>query len=163
MANKTNVISIFRKKVNNNIPGFSDVTAQAQNSWVKLADYQCVEMTPGQTARVYDMEHADNYHSQDDNYYLEFSFESVRQTITPPYDILEGDYIGLKQGDHLYFYRIVRTTITSIFPTAGCCVVQLVVNITQPREAQYLLECGVTSALEEDELVGGLIGGIIYA
>lgn len=162
MASNTNVISIFRKQVMNNIPGFSDPRSQSQNIWHKLADYYCVEMYPGQTARVYDMEHAENYMSQDDNYYLEFSFESVRQQITPPYDILEGDYIGLKQGDHKYFYRIVKASVTSIFPTIGCCVVQLVVNVTQPREAQYLLECGVTSALEEDELSGGLIGDIEY-
>lgn len=154
----TNTISIFRKKVMNNIPGFSDPTAQTQNQWFKLADYQCVEMAPGQTARVYDLEHADNYSNQDNTYYIEFSFESVRQNIKPPYDILEGDYIAFTQGENLYFYRIVKTSVTSLFPTIGCCVVQLTVNITQPREAQYLLECGVTTALEETELEGGLIG-----
>lgn len=153
-----NSISIFRKKVINNIPGFSDPRAQTQNSWFKMGDYQCVEMAPGQTARVYDLEHADNYKNQDNTYYLEFSFESVRQTLTPPYDILEGDYICFVQGGRYYYYRIVKTSVTSIFPSIGCCVIQLTVNITQPREAQYLLECGEISALEVDELEGGLIG-----
>lgn len=154
----TNTISIFRKKVMNNIPGFSDPTKQSQNQWLKLADYQCVEMYPAQTARVYNMEHADYYHNQDDMYYMEFNFESVRQETTPPYDILEGDYIAFKQGEHIYYYRIVKVSITSLFATTGCCVVQIVVNITQPREAQYILECGITEALEEEELMGGLVG-----
>lgn len=154
----TNSISIFRKKVMTNIPGFSDVTSQNQNQWFKLADYQCVDITPAQTARVYDLEHADNYKNQDNTYYIEFYFESVRQTVKPPYDILEGDYVCFNQGQSLYYYRIVKTTVTSIFPTSGCCVVQLTVNITQPRDAQHLLECGIISAIEVNELEGGLIG-----
>lgn len=159
---KTNSISIFRKKVVDNIPGFSDPTEQSQNQWFKLADYTCVEMTPGETARVYDLEHAENYSNQDNTYYLDFSFESVRQAIKPPYDILEGDYIVFNQGTSRYYYRIVKTSVTSLFPTIGCCVVQLTVNILQPREAQYLLECGIISAIEESELSGGLIGDNIY-
>lgn len=153
-----NSISIFRKRVNNNIPGFSDVEAQSQNQWFKIADFECVDMAPGQTARIYNMEHADNYSNQDNTYYIEFSFESVRQEVAPPYDILEGDYVAFTQGEKRYLYRIVKTSITNIFPKTGCCVVQITVNITQPREAQYIMSCGETEALKEEELMGGLIG-----
>lgn len=151
----SNHISIFRKKVKNNIPGFSDPQASTQNEWFKLADFQCVEYYPGQTARTYDLEHAEGYSNQDDMSYYEFSFENVRQALQPPYDINTGDYIGFKQGESVFFYRIVRSTITGLF--AGCCVVQIMVNITQPREAQYLMECGETQALSEDDLMGGTI------
>lgn len=151
----SNHISIYRKKVNANIPGFTDPSAASQNEWVKLGDYSCVEYYPGQTARVYDLEHAEGYSNQDDMSYYEFSFESVRQAQQPPYDINTGDYVGFKQGTSVFFYRIVKATSTSLF--AGCCVIQIMVNITQPREAQYLMECGETEALPEDELSGGLI------
>lgn len=151
----SNQISIFRKKVIANIPGFSNPQAETQNEWFKLADYTCVEYYPGQTARVYDLEHAENYSNQDDMSYYEFSFESVRQELQPPYDINTGDYIGFKQGSSIYFYRIVKATSTSLFP--GCCVVQIMVNVTQPREAQYLMECGETQVLSEDEIVGGVV------
>lgn len=151
----SNHISIFRKKVNANIPGFSDPQAPTQNEWLKIGDFRCVEYYPGKTARVYDLEHAENYSNQDDISYYEFSFESVRQEQQPPYDINTGDYIGFKQGTSVFFYRIVKATSTSLI--AGCCVIQIMVNITQPREAQYLMECGETQSLSEDEIVGGLI------
>lgn len=151
----SNHISIFRKKVINNIPGFSDPQTSSQNEWVKMADYQCVEYSPRQTARIYDSEHAESYSNQDDMSYYEFSFESIKQELQPPYDINAGDYIGFKQGESVYFYRIVKATLTALF--AGCCVIQIIVNITQPREAQYLMECGETSALNEEDIIGGVI------
>lgn len=151
----SNHISIFRKKVNTNIPGFTDPEAPSQNLWLKIGDYGCVEYYPGQTARTYDLEHAENYSNQDDMSYYEFSFESVRQELQPPYDINTGDYIGFKQGTSVFFYRIVKATSTSLFP--GCCVIQIMVNITQPREAQYLMECGETQSLTDEDIEGGLI------
>lgn len=151
----SNTISIFRKRVKTNIPGFSDPSSETQNEWVKLADYVCVEYYPGQTARVYESEHAENYSNQEDTSYYEFSFESFRQEQKPPYDINTGDYIGFKQGTSIFFYRIVKVSATSMFE--GCCIVQIIVNITEPREAQYLLECGFTEALSDEDIVGGVV------
>lgn len=142
--------------MNANIPGFSDAQAQSQNSWIKLADYNCVDYYPGETARTYQAEHAAKYHNQEDTSYYEFSFESSRQSSAPPYDIKTGDYIGFKQGTSIFWYRIVKMTATAVL--SGCCVIQIVANITQPREAQYLLDCGFTEALSDEEVNGGLIG-----
>lgn len=152
----SNTISIFRKRVQVNIPGFSNPTAQTQNEWIKLADYQCVRFCPAQTARVYDSEHAENYSNQDDRSYYEFYFDSFRQTSKPPYDIKKGDYLVFKQGTTIFFYRIVKAQTTATLK--GCCVITIIIYITQPREAQYLLECGETQALSEEEINGGLIG-----
>lgn len=151
----SNHISIFRKRVITNVPGFDDPNSPQQNTWVKLADYKCVEFYPGQTARLYALEHAENYQNQDDMEYLEFNFESVRQDLKPPYNILTGDYVGLKQGTSIFWYRIVKVSATQLF--SGCCVIQIMVNLTQPREAQYLLECGETQALSEEDVVGGVV------
>lgn len=152
----SHVISLFRKRVKANIPGFSDPDSQSQNEWVKLADYQCVRFCPAATARVYDAEHAENYSNQDDMSYYEFYFESPRQISKPPYDIKKGDYIVFKQGTSMFFYRVVKAQATTIL--RGCCVVTIIINITQPREAQYLLECGELHAVEEDEINGGVVG-----
>lgn len=151
----SNAISIFRKRVKSNIPGFDNPDAQSQNEWVRLADYNCIKFCPGQTARVYDAEHAENYSNQDDMSYYEFYFESARQSTRPPYDIKKGDYIVFKQGTSIFFYRIVKAQATQTFP--GCCVITIIINITQPREAQYLLECGELQTVGEDEINGGLI------
>lgn len=152
----SNAISVFRKRVQANIPGFSDPDAQSQNEWVKLADYGCVHFCPAATARVYDAEHAENYSNQDDMSYYEFYFESARQSAKPPYDIKKGDYLVFKQGTTIFFYRVVKAQSTATFP--GCCVVTIIINITQPREAQYLLECGETKTVEEEEINGGVVG-----
>lgn len=153
----SNTISVFRKIVKNNIPGFSDPMAQSQNEWIKLADYSCVRYCPSNTARMYDAEHAENYSNQDDMSYYEFYFESFRQDTKPPYDINAGDYIVYKQGTTIFNYRIVKANITPLL--GGCCVVTMIINVTQPREAQYLLECGELNAVEEKEINGGVIGG----
>lgn len=150
-----NVISIFRKRVKANIPGFDNPDSQSQNEWVKLGDYGCVRFCPGQTARVYDTEHAEDYSNQDDMSYYEFYFESARQDVKPPYDIKKGDYIIFRQGTSIFFYRIVKAQSTQTFP--GCCVITIIINITQPREAQYLLECGELKAVEEEEINGGTV------
>lgn len=152
----SNVISIFRKRVQNNIPGFSNPDSQSQNEWVKLADYQCVRFCPAATARVYDAEHAENYSNQDDMSYYEFYFESHRQITKPPYDIKKGDYVVFRQGTSVFFYRIVKAQATTTFK--NCCVITIIINITEPREAQYLLECGQLQAMSEEEINGGTIG-----
>ena len=151
----SNTISIIRKRTVANVPMFSDDETTPQNEWFKLADYTCVDFCPGQTARIYDLEHAENYSNQDNTYYLEFSFESIRQATKPPYDIKEGDYIGFRQGTSIFYYRLVRVYSTSLF--AGCCVVQMVINVTNPRESQHLIECGELQALTDDEISGGKI------
>lgn len=153
----SNTITIIRKETVANVPGFSDDENTPQNKWVRLADYECVETCPGQTARIYDLEHAENYSNQDNTYYIEFSFESVRQKIAPPYDIHEGDYIGFRQGTSIFYYRIVRVYSASLF--ANCCVVQLIINVTNPRESQYLIECGEMQALTDSEISDGVVGG----
>lgn len=152
----SNVISLFRKRVQANIPGFSNPDAQSQNEWVKLADYQCVRFCPGQTARVYDAEHAENYSNQDDMSYYEFYFDSWRQAQKPPYDIKKGDYLVFKQGTSVFFYRVVKAQSTMAY--RNCCVITIIINITQPREAQYLLECGELQGMSEEEINGGVVG-----
>lgn len=139
----------------NNIPGFDDPSAPAQNEWIKLADYTCVEILPGQTAKTYNEEHAENYMNQDNTYKIEMYFESWRQFTKPPFDIKEGDYVAFHQGTSLFFYRIVRTMIVQMF--SKCCVVQLMLDVTQPREAQYLLECGILRPIKEKEIIGGVV------
>lgn len=152
---RSNQVSIIRKRPKNNIPGFSDPTAKEQNEWFKIADFSCVEFLPGETAKVYDEEHDENYTNQSDVNSIELYFESWRQKIKPPYDIKRGDYVAFHQDENIYFYRIVKTSITSMF--VGCCVVELGLNVTNPREAQYLLECGLMAPLKDEDLVGGVI------
>lgn len=152
---RSNQVSIIRKRTKNNIPGFSDPTAPEQNEWFKVADYSCVDFLPGETAKVYDEEHDENYTNQSDTASLELYFESWRQKIKPPYDIKKGDYVAFHQGGQIYYYRIVKTSIVSMF--AGCCVVELGLNVTNPREAQYLLECGAMTPLSDKDLIGGVI------
>lgn len=137
-----------------NIPGFyDDETGNPQNTWVRIADFECVEVAPGVTAKVYDLEHNERNRNQDDTAYVEFNFESIRQELQPPYDIQSGDYVGYWQGTTKYFLRIVKSSITQVFQ--NCCVVQLVCNVTQPKEAEYLLECGRLRKLEDEDINSG--------
>lgn len=150
---KSNEITIIRKRTVGNIPMFMDDTVQDQNEWYRVGDYVCVEYCPAQTAKVYELEHDQNNQNQDNTYYYEFSFESTRQEQLPPYDINSGDYIGFWQGTTKYFYRIVKADITPMFH--NCCIVQIVVNITQPKEVNYLLECGVLRRLSDEDINDG--------
>ena len=150
---RSNEITVIRKRTVGNIPMFYDDTVQDQNEWFRLGDYTCVEYCPAQTAKVYELEHDPNNQNQDNTYYYEFSFESTRQEQLPPYDINSGDYIGFWQGGSKYFYRIVKADITPLFH--NCCIVQIVVNITQPKEVNYLLECGVLRRLEDEDINDG--------
>lgn len=154
MAKLSNEITILRKQTVGNIPGFNDdETGNPQNTWFRLADYECVEMAPAQTAKVYELEHNERNLNQDNTYNIEFNFESVRQTIQPPYDIKSGDYVAFWQGTTKFFYRIVKADITPIFQ--NCCVVQIVCNVTQPKEAEYLLECGRLRKLADEDINSG--------
>ena len=56
-------------------------------------------------------------------------------------------------GTTKYFYRIVKADITPMFH--NCCIVQIVVNITQPKEVNYLLECGVSRRLSDEDINDG--------
>lgn len=151
MAKKLiNEITIIRKRVVNNIPGFSDETNTPQNTWFRLYDFTCVDIENGQTARVYNYEHAENYQNNEDTYYMDFFFDSVKQNIQPPYDIEEGDYVAFYQNGERHLYRIVKTAITPIFP--NCCTVQLSCNDTHPRETEMLLGCGATERLPKNDL-----------
>lgn len=151
---KSNEITILRKRTVGNIPGFNDdETGNPQNTWFRLADYVCVETAPGQTAKIYDLEHSERNMNQDTTYYVEFNFESVRQEVQPPYDIKPGDYVGFWQGTTKFFYRIVKVNITQVFH--NCCVVQIYCNITQPKEAEYLLECGRLRMLSDEDINDG--------
>lgn len=151
---RSNEITILRKRTVGNIPMFfDDESGNPQNEWVKLADYTCVEYCPAQTAKVYELEHDPNNQNQDNTYYYEFSFESNRQFQEPPYDIRSGDYIAFWQGTTKFLYRIVKSDITPLFH--NCCIVQLVANVTQPKEVNYLLECGVLRHLEDEDINDG--------
>lgn len=148
---KVNEISILRKRVVTNIPGFSDdETGKPQNEWFKLYDFTCVDTAPGLTARVYNLEDAPNNDNNDTMYYIEFSFESNRQSVASPYDINEGDYVAFYQGGEHHFIRIVKIIVSQLF--VGCCVYQLVCNITNPREIERLQGCGLMSIIPDDEL-----------
>lgn len=150
----SNEITVVRKRVVGNIPGFYDnETGNPQGEWVKIADYYCVEVAPAETAKVYELQHDERYSNQDNTYNLEFNFESIRQLELPPYDIQTGDYVGFWQGTTKFFYRIVKATITPIFH--DCCVVQLVCNATQPKEVNYMLECGRLRKLSDEDINDG--------
>lgn len=150
----SNEITIVRKHVVTNVPGFlDDESGNPQNTWIKVADYYCVETAPAETAKVYELEHDENYSNQDNTYNIEFNFESARQKEMPPYDIQTGDYVCFWQGDQKFAYRIIKATITQIFH--NCCVVQLVCNATQPKEVNYLLACGRMRHLEEEDINDG--------
>lgn len=152
MNSDINRVTILRKRVVTNIPMFDDPeTGNPQNEWVKLYDLDCVDIAPGMTARVYNLEHDENYSNQDTNYYVEFHFTSGFQHIKPPYDIHEGDYVGCRQAGQVCYYRIVRTITTQIF--ANCCDYQLICNVTNPREAERLMGCGPLKALKRSDYV----------
>ena len=127
---KVNEISVLRKRVVTNIPGFDDdETGKPQNTWFKLYDFTCVDTAPGLTARVYNLEHAENYDNNDTQYYIEFH-----------------------QGGEHHFLRIVKIITVQLFATGGCCVFQLICNVTNPRAVERLQACGILSIIPDDEL-----------
>lgn len=148
---KVNEISVLRKRVVTNIPGFSDdETGRPQNTWFKLYDFTCVDTAPSQTARVYNLEDDPNNDNNTTLYYKEYSFEGVRQKVAPPYDLHEGDYVAYYQGGERHFLRIVRVVATQLF--IDCCTFQLICNITNPRAIERLSGCGRMTIIPDDEL-----------
>jgi hypothetical protein len=149
---KVNEISVLRKRVITNIPGFDDdETGKNQNEWFKLYDFTCVDIAPGMTARVYNLEDTPENDNNDTQYYIEFHFESVRQSNVPPYDLNEGDYVAFYQGGERHFIRIVKIITVQLFQ-GGCCVFQLICNVTNPRKIERLQGCGITSIIPDEEL-----------
>lgn len=149
MKKQINEISVVRKRVVNNIPGFDDETNTPQNQWFKLYDFTCVDIQNGQTARIYQYEHAEGYQNNEDTFYMDFTFESVRQSFQPPYDIKTGDYVAYYQGGERHLYRIVKPMITQVFP--NCCAVELMCNDTHPRETEMDLACGASKVVPDDD------------
>lgn len=151
MAKKRNIneISILRKRVVNNIPGFEDETNTPQNQWFKLYDFTCVDIENGQTARIYQYEHAEDYQNNEDTFYMDYFFDAVRQKVQPPYDIKTGDYVAYYQGGERHLYRIVKPVITQVFPS--CCTVQISCNDTHPRETEMKLACGASDYIPDDD------------
>lgn len=146
---RVNQITVARKRVVNNAIGF-DENDGPQDEWIKLYDFTCVDVCPGNTAKIYQYELASNDQNNEDTYYVDFSFESIKQKIKPPYDIKTGDYICVKQDGERKLFRIVLRTTTQMF--AGCCVIQLSCNNTHPRETESLQGCGVMETVTEAEL-----------
>ena len=147
---EANSVTILRKRVVNNIPMFDDdETGKPQNEWIKLYDLYCVDVAPGMTARVYNLEHDENYSNQNNSFYVEFHFDSVYQSVKPPYDINEGDYVCCYQNGKKNQYRIVRVIPVSLI--GDCCVYQLICNVNSPREQEQLLGCGKFSKLVEGD------------
>lgn len=147
----SNRVTILRKVVNNNIPMFSDESIPAQNKWFRVMDLRCVDVDPGQTARMYELENAPNNRSQDTTSYYNFSFDSAHQQVAPPYDIKEGDYVAYKQvSGEIHYWRIVRREVAQMFH--NCCVYILTCNVTNPREVERALECGVLTTLTDEEI-----------
>lgn len=147
----SNCITIMRKVVVNNVPMFADETSVSQNEWFRVIDLQCVDIDPGQTARIYELENAPNNKTQDTVAYYNFSFDSAHQAVSPPYDIKEGDYVAYKQASgEIHYWRIVRREMAQMFH--NCCVYVLTCNITNSREVERALECGVTEILTDKEI-----------
>lgn len=146
-----NWITIIRKREPVNIPGITEMTGVNQNEWIKLYDIRCVDICPGSTARVYNLEHAENYAGNDTMDYVEFHFDGSTQVVRPPYDIMEGDYVGYRQNGVAHYHRIVRRISTPII--GDCWDFQLICNITNPREKEYLMGYGPLAKLEEGDYV----------
>lgn len=148
--NMSNCITILRKQVNNNIPMFSDEETTPQAKWFRVIDLKCIDADPGVTARVYELEHAENYQNQDTSTYYNFSFDSAHQTMRPPYDIMEGDYVAYRQGDMLFYWKVVKREVVQLFH--NCCTYILTCNVTNPRDAEKALGCGVMKILTDEEI-----------
>ena len=67
-------------------------------------------------------------------------------------DLNEGDYVAFYQGGEHHFLRIVKIITVQLFATGGCCVFQLICNITNPRAVERLQACGVLSIIPDEEL-----------
>lgn len=146
----SNKITILRKNVINNIPMFADEDSVNQNTWTRIVDIRCMDLDPGITARVYELENAPYYKNQVTSTYYNFSFDSAHQQVRPPYDINEGDYVAYNQGEVMHIWRIVKRETAQLFH--NCCVYILTCNITNPKEFERTMGCGVTMVLTDEDI-----------
>ena len=151
MTVKTNSISILRKVVYNNVPGFEDddIAPNVQNEWVKLYDFSCVDFAWANTVQNYDLEHDANYSNNGNKMGANFYVTATYQSVSPPYDIHDGDYIVYRQGTTIFIWEIVKINQAPMFP--GCPVYELICNMFQPKEKDVPLESGVLETVEVDE------------
>lgn len=145
-----NNISVFRKVVSNNIPMFDDdETGNPQDKWVKLYDFNCVDVAMNWD-RNGSLEHDPKYSNQQTTRFVDYYFSNAGQAIEPPYDVHEGDYVVYKQNGAIYTQRIVSTSSNQILPQ--CMSYQLTCDTTSPREAERVLGLGFLMTVEESEL-----------
>lgn len=148
----TNSISILRKVVYNNVPNFDDeeeIAPNVQNKWVKLYDFTCVDYAWANTVQNYDLEHDANYSNNGNKTGANFYVTSNYQSVSPPYDIHDGDFIVYKQDTTIFIWRIVKINQANMFK--NCAVYELICDMFQPKEKDIPLEIGVLQAIELDE------------
>lgn len=148
MSIPSNCISILRKRVNNNVPGFDDPEVN-QNMWVKLYDFRCIDWSYANTVQNYDLEHDANYNNNGNKQSADFIVSSTYQNIAPPYDIHTGDFIAYRQGTTLFLWRIVKINQAQVF--SSCEDYELIADMFQPKEADIRLESGPLTTVVIDE------------
>lgn len=152
MSIDTNSITILRKVVYNNVPGFDDeeeIAPNVQNEWVKLYDFTCVDYAWANTVQNYDLEHDANYSNNGNKIGANFYVTSTYQSTSPPYDIHTGDFIVYKQDSTIFIWRIVKINQANMFK--NCAVYELICDMFQPKEKDIPLEIGVLQTVELDE------------
>ena len=58
------------------------------------------------------------------------------------------------QSGERHYLRIVKIIPVQLF-IGGCCVFQLICNVTNPREIERLQGCGILSVIPDEELEEG--------
>lgn len=152
MGIQTNSISVLRKKVYNNVPGFDDdfdITPNIQNDWVKIYDFKCVDFAWANTVQNYDLEHDPNYSNNGNKMGANFYVTSNYQSIVPPYDIHTGDFIVYRQNSTIFIWRIVKINQAPMFK--NCAVYELICDMFQPKEKDVPLNIGVLETVEVEE------------
>lgn len=149
MSIESNSISVLRKHVYNNVPGFDDdeeITLNIQNDWVKTYDFTCVDFAWANTVQNYDLEHDPNYLNNGNKMGANFYVTSTNQSVVPPYDIHTGDFIAYWQHSTLFIWRIVKINQSQMFK--NCAVYELICDMFQPKEKDVELEIGVLEIVE---------------
>lgn len=149
---ESNSISVLRKHVYNNVPGFDDeeeIAPNVQNDWLKLYDFVCVDFAWANTVQNYDLEHDANYSNNGNKIGANFYVTSTNQSTMPPYDIHTGDFIAYKQDSTIFIWRIVKINQANMFK--GCAVYELICDMFQPKEKDIPLEIGVLQTIEIED------------
>lgn len=149
---KSDSISILRKVVYNNVPGFDDeeeIAPNVQNEWVKLYDFTCVDHAWANTVQNYDLEHDANFSNNGNKMGANFYVTSSYQSTMPPYDVHTGDYIVYRQGTTIFFWEIVKINQAKML--GNCMVYELISTMFQPKEKDVPLEMGGLQTVELDE------------